>query len=886
MNTKGFYLKQIGFYLLWISFAICFVACYYNQISVLDEFIENTIIATWLSNLKDSIDSSYIVRISLVIASLVYIAISIYKASKVRTLSFKRLILCVITSSCVLVTCLCDEKWHFADLVCKITFGHFFGVLAAIVAVANIIIYIAALVSNYQKRGPRKHEDSNPKCLIKFTADAIDDTLISSSINAYAKEIARRIDNSETSKEAFSVGIAGSWGTGKTTFLNALKKVLGNELYVMEFSPWNCKTPELINDDFFTRFRDVLTINVDPNLDKPITDYARHLNTINRLEPWWAFARNLLLAYSESDLDTLKARIADSLRNSKTKIAVLIDDIDRLDKNELFEVLRLVRNTANLPNVLFFVTYDKEYVVDLLEKKGISSPSLYLEKIFNVEVMLPKVTKTDLISVLIDDLKEMADESDVLIIDQIVNDIKRPNVVHLLLSNYREVKRFARQFALHLSFAKDNLKSVNIDIEDLFWIELVRYADFDVYSILRDEPSKIIKSSIFNSSSVANLQDSVKQELSDDYQGVPRFNKYVIKVLNYLFDISRPRSANSIVYLQNYNRYFTLGVEKSKVYQHEVDALLELDEKSLVETVHNWLKGNTGIQKDLRSLLFHIYQINMSSLPLNKWKNVFNILTAALSCNCDNSLINRALYAKLCEDDSPICDLEEKRVWLFNMLKDMIEKVDNYSYFSGVCKNAKISNSILTNEQWEELMCLNCRKFLNDKNPDAIEILNTNSLLYRLWKDGIVSYYVEDDFGQSYYEPSTNIIFNEVKSYFDNKRSKEYKRFDDFFSSGLTDEELFQGVDAQEKVEISQNRISEYFTDYYLMADYRDACFSDKAKSPNTKTSAQEYDSKEKKKELPQTEEPKKQKSNTNKAPKTTKPKRGQKKKHGGKRRG
>ena len=51
-------------------------------------------------------------------------------------------------------------------------------------------------------------------------------------------------------------------------------------------------------------------------------------------------------------------------------ILVVIDDIDRLEKEELFEVLRLIRNTGNFTNLIYSVSSStflkKQYQTPLL----------------------------------------------------------------------------------------------------------------------------------------------------------------------------------------------------------------------------------------------------------------------------------------------------------------------------------------------------------------------------------------------------------------------------------------------------------------------------------------------------------------------------------------
>ncbi len=51
--------------------------------------------------------------------------------------------------------------------------------------------------------------------------------------------------------------------------------------------------------------------------------------------------------------------------------------------NEILEVLKIIRNTANFPFVKFIVACDRTYIVNQLKSKGVEPK--YLEKIFMID---------------------------------------------------------------------------------------------------------------------------------------------------------------------------------------------------------------------------------------------------------------------------------------------------------------------------------------------------------------------------------------------------------------------------------------------------------------------------------------------------------------------
>ena len=76
----------------------------------------------------------------------------------------------------------------------------------------------------------------------------------------------------------------------------------------------------------------------------------------------------------------IKARTRSFEDEQKQKIVIIIDDIDRLEGKEIFEVLRIIRNTAKFNNIIYIVAYDKDHVVGQLCLPEFGIEKDYLEK--------------------------------------------------------------------------------------------------------------------------------------------------------------------------------------------------------------------------------------------------------------------------------------------------------------------------------------------------------------------------------------------------------------------------------------------------------------------------------------------------------------------------
>lgn len=297
---------------------------------------------------------------------------------------------------------------------------------------------------------------------------------------------------------SFAVSISGAWGSGKTVFKEQLKKNYekDNKVSIIEFEAWKCDSPTIIIRNFFTQLKDKLKIYF-PNISIDFNNYIDLLLDNDSVKPLRVIAKgvNNLLNKDKGPFNTIK----DYLKESKHKVVVFIDDVDRLDADEIKEVLRLVRNTANFPYIQFIVTCDNDYVCNALKGEGIENPKLYLEKFFNVEISLPKFEKRIIceelkkrISKTISEIwgiKENDTQIDNMIYyryDEFTNNIKDCILVNKVLHSMRDVISFHNSFKLIAKTYKKCGNQKEIDFQDLFFLELLKYKYPKLHSALWD----------------------------------------------------------------------------------------------------------------------------------------------------------------------------------------------------------------------------------------------------------------------------------------------------------------------------------------------------------------------------------------------------------------
>ena len=252
----------------------------------------------------------------------------------------------------------------------------------------------------------------------------------------YVDELYQLIKQAFEDRKSLNIGVAGSWGDGKTTAIKmclAKLKVCHKDKYTMrEFlhRPLNINGFDfyfnfvllvlaiacLINYPFMqSHYKEaifalliIIWINYK-GINQIRSWFVNLLNKENYSEIWFSpwscsdkkhimseylkaiaqasgsgcdVTTRLLLKYSKilvgsdfnniisttSNLSQLKADICERLKNSNKKILVIMDDLDRIQCHEIYNVLKLIGSVANFPNVINILAYDKHYIVEELGK--------------------------------------------------------------------------------------------------------------------------------------------------------------------------------------------------------------------------------------------------------------------------------------------------------------------------------------------------------------------------------------------------------------------------------------------------------------------------------------------------------------------------------------
>ena len=212
-------------------------------------------------------------------------------------------------------------------------------------------------------------------------------------VTKYTKSLVKFIKYTDT---PMTIGVQGSWGSGKTSLLNQIWHELDqsnkNDSSIKNFkqiwiNSWENSllcTPEECLLKIINRITQEL-IEADPDTDKKDKIQASVKNVMQgalRLTGAVALgaagkdlADGIINNEANSieslrkELDLIVKHIKDSNKNEFFRMVIYVDDLDRMNPPEAVRLLELLKNIFNLPHCVFVLAIDYQVVVKGLKEK-------------------------------------------------------------------------------------------------------------------------------------------------------------------------------------------------------------------------------------------------------------------------------------------------------------------------------------------------------------------------------------------------------------------------------------------------------------------------------------------------------------------------------------
>lgn len=422
----------------------------------------------------------------------------------------------------------------------------------------------------------------------------------------YVSDLLALMPHYRLMKESLAIGISGNWGSGKTSFLKSMQKQMNADYRVVTFNPWTCTDKEQIISQFFALMREQ-TENNEESLHEAIQKYQDIVLDAD-IHPAITFLAKILpLSKKEETLESLKDKIEEAITIDGSKpFAIFIDDLDRLEGNELFEVLRLIRITANFRNVVFVVAYDRDYICNVLnESKYIKRAEEYIQKIFHLEVSLPKFEDDTLLDVFMEEVVRIAslNERQATRLRQLVMQLLNIDGLSFtdFVPNFRQARRFANVFALNLKSILAHTK--DFVVKDFIGVELLHFAYPEIHRTLMYKPMILLK---------LNKRGFSKSKLLV-YEG--KDNTPSDKLLRKLFYSNNNETqltSREVRSQLSYANYFCYRLPNNSIGTTEFEMLMIADDLDVVrDGVNVWMRRKDSfdsLYEHFRSYYMHGYK--------------------------------------------------------------------------------------------------------------------------------------------------------------------------------------------------------------------------------------------------------------------------------------
>ena len=288
-------------------------------------------------------------------------------------------------------------------------------------------------------------------------------------------------DSTVSSRKAtgFVVGLTGEWGLGKSSVLNLLGEQLKSmeHVVVATFNPWLFKGRDELVQAYFNSLREALGQSSSDkvrNLRGQLERYKASIEFVGTTSAsvidiligsgaatvFWKkwLVKGVGMLIKPKDLTVMQERKSLESRLAEVDIAVvvLIDELDRVEDDEVRAVAQLVKAVGDIKGISYLVAYDPERVTQALGRG--SSPEerrktgeSYLEKIIQFPIPLRPLLEGDAKALLLNAMQSnrvklpAADRAhQVELYEQLLRAVRTPREIKRLIGAYSVLEEIVR----------------------------------------------------------------------------------------------------------------------------------------------------------------------------------------------------------------------------------------------------------------------------------------------------------------------------------------------------------------------------------------------------------------------------------------------------------
>ncbi len=415
----------------------------------------------------------------------------------------------------------------------------------------------------------------------------------------FAKHFARSLV-SMSGTGSFTVSLNGCWGSGKTSLLNLIKKELNYicntddtiSIYpnIVDFAPWNTLDEDAIISQFFNAFTESFPVSklrkiINSKITKGAIKVLENIPNIgSKIKALNSAFDKYFKCFLEEEKNLLKQKnnIVKRLEKLPLRYIVFIDDIDRLNKQEIRLLIQLMKAVCDFPNVTYVLAFDKDIVANALEDEQKVDGSAYLEKIIQLSIDLPEISQDDLRNYLVQQVNTVIKnvEDDELDKDRWYNIYKNG------FGDYFLTLRSVNRYINAIKFKFPSHKPV-LNVVDFLIMEGIALFEPALLSHIHDNRYLLCKQAAYgDKDSILNNFNSKAKEITTHYNILPILfpvlQTHTLGSYSSTINMHEAKARGMICYEDNFDYYFEGHLRPNALSKGQIIEILNFSDISLL----------------------------------------------------------------------------------------------------------------------------------------------------------------------------------------------------------------------------------------------------------------------------------------------------------------
>lgn len=479
------------------------------------------------------------------------------------------------------------------------------------------------------------------------------------------------------SKESLVIAMWGKWWSGKTSVINLIEQSFWDNVDFFRFDPWLYNQETDIQKKFFEEIWEDLKTNwkifFDSTLIESLEVYSQRLSLLssdniakffskddliwlvfvfwwvaslfwmnmhkfnnfvgNRL-PWlllivwclillwdklvkfWSYITNiktLTLKSKKRTIKEIRLEIEEALLKRDKKLVIVIDDIERLTPEQAKSIFQIVKTNANFPNIIFFLVFDRDVLLDVLKNQNMDWEYLY--KIIQVYFDIPQVSQPKVWKYLFSCLDEIIDKE--LPKGYVLDNDYWSNAFHIGLkerfASIRDVKRFCNSMRFNIKLLV-NKWYLEVNPIDFMIIECLRNFQPALFYFIKDNKSLLLSGKNRYSSGSQASKEVIRAKLKDlNHESDYELIEHMFPQVTWTYDVwdrwstwSKNLRICSDQYFDAFFSYIPWG-DEWKINNYDVKSFLKaLNNLSDAESYIDSINKDKDIREFLSRVMTHV----------------------------------------------------------------------------------------------------------------------------------------------------------------------------------------------------------------------------------------------------------------------------------------